>query len=89
MVTGFRTCSMMIQGDNHIAHMISCNVLRVLYCSLHRYDNAAFYPGSPDANYDMVGTNKGAGFNINVAWNWVWYHSDYNFIHNQYYNLAQ
>ena len=44
---------------------------RVLYCSLHRYDNAAFYPGSPGANYDMVGTNKGAGFNVNVAWNWV------------------
>ena len=89
MVTGFRKCSVMIQGDNHIAHMISCDVLRVLYCSLHRYDNAAFYPGSPDANYDMVGTNKGAGFNINVAWNLVWYHSDYNSIHNQYYNLAQ
>ena len=44
---------------------------RVLYCSLHRYDNAAFYPGSPDGNYDMVGSDKGAGYNINVAWNWV------------------
>lgn len=44
---------------------------RVLYCSLHRYDNAAFYPTSPDGNYDMVGSDKGAGYNINVAWNWV------------------
>ena len=44
---------------------------RVLYCSLHRYDNAAFYPGSPDGNYGMVGSDKGAGYNINVAWNWV------------------
>ena len=75
MVTGFSICSMMIQGNNRLVNtilMFSCDVLeRVLYCSLHRYDNAAFYPGSPDGNYDMVGIEKGAGYNINVAWNWV------------------
>lgn len=74
MVTGFKMYSMMIQGNRHIvlSHMISCDLLvRVLYCSLHRYDNATFYPSSPDANYNMVGTNKGVGYNINVAWNWV------------------
>ena len=48
-----------------------CFPASVLYCSLHRYDDCAFYPGSSDANYDMVGNNKGAGYNMNIAWNWV------------------
>ncbi|XP_065900983.1 histone deacetylase 6-like isoform X2 [Dysidea avara] len=43
----------------------------VLYCSLHRYDDHTFYPESTDANYDMVGNNKGAGYNMNFAWNWA------------------
>jgi histone deacetylase 6 len=42
---------------------------RVLFVSLHRYDNAGFYPGSEDANYDRVGQGKGEGYNINIAWN--------------------
>ena len=42
---------------------------RVLYFSLHRYDNGLFFPCSDEANYDHVGSEGGAGFNINVAWN--------------------
>ena len=43
---------------------------RVLYISLHRYDNGQFYPGTPDADYNFVGGAGAEGFNINVAWNW-------------------
>ncbi|KAF9610949.1 hypothetical protein IFM89_025982 [Coptis chinensis] len=39
---------------------------RVLYLSLHRYDEATFYPCSEEANYDMIGEGPGEGFNINV-----------------------
>ncbi|KAK7863370.1 hypothetical protein R5R35_004338 [Gryllus longicercus] len=42
---------------------------RVLYLSLHRYDNGSFFPGSPDANYTVVGSGAGAGFNVNIPWN--------------------
>merc|ERR1711962_759508 len=30
---------------------------------------AAFFPGSEDANYDMVGEGTGKGFNINIPFN--------------------
>uniref|UniRef100_A0A673ABV7 Protein deacetylase HDAC6 n=1 Tax=Sphaeramia orbicularis TaxID=375764 RepID=A0A673ABV7_9TELE len=40
----------------------------VLYVSLHRYDNGAFFPSSEDAAPDRVGLAQGAGFNVNVAW---------------------
>lgn len=42
---------------------------RVLYISLHRYNNARFFPSSTDADYDKVGTGKGTGFNVNIPWN--------------------
>jgi len=41
---------------------------RVLYFSVHRYDQGRFYPGSADAAPDCVGDGPGRGFNINVAW---------------------
>ena len=41
---------------------------RVLYVSLHRYDNGMFYPGSPDASHTHVGKEEGEGYNVNVAW---------------------
>lgn len=44
---------------------------RVLYVSIHRYDHASFFPGSPIANYDRVGVGKGQGYNINIPWNKV------------------
>ena len=40
----------------------------VLYCSLHRYDEGFFYPGN-SGDPSKIGTGKGLGYNINVAWN--------------------
>ena len=44
---------------------------RVLYISLHRYDNGNFFPASSDANYNVVGSGSGEGFNVNIPWNKV------------------
>lgn len=44
----------------------------VLYISLHRYDNGSFFPHSKEANYTVVGSGKGEGFNVNIAWNKVY-----------------
>ncbi|KAK6456859.1 histone deacetylase HDA1 [Scheffersomyces xylosifermentans] len=41
---------------------------RVLYISLHCYDNGRFYPGTKYGNSDQVGENQGEGFNINIPW---------------------
>ena len=38
----------------------------VMMMSLHRIN---FYPGREDANPQFTGEGKGAGFNVNVAWN--------------------
>nr|XP_012150675.1 PREDICTED: histone deacetylase 6 isoform X3 [Megachile rotundata] len=42
---------------------------KVLYISIHRYDNGAFFPNSKRANYTYVGSGPGEGFNINIPWN--------------------
>ncbi|KAH9628405.1 hypothetical protein HF086_015935 [Spodoptera exigua] len=42
---------------------------RILYMSIHRYDNGLFFPHSKDANHTAVGTGKGEGYNVNVPWN--------------------
>uniref|UniRef100_A0A915KFC4 Histone deacetylase domain-containing protein n=1 Tax=Romanomermis culicivorax TaxID=13658 RepID=A0A915KFC4_ROMCU len=44
----------------------------VLYISLHRYDDCAFYPGpecGPVADADKIGLGAGVGFNVNIPWN--------------------
>ncbi|CAH2050846.1 unnamed protein product, partial [Iphiclides podalirius] len=41
----------------------------ILYMSIHRYDNATFFPKSTDANYDAVGAAPAEGYNVNVPWN--------------------
>ncbi|KAK9470821.1 uncharacterized protein V1510DRAFT_244261 [Dipodascopsis tothii] len=41
---------------------------RVLYVSLHRYENAKFYPGSSFGNYDKCGEGPGKGFSVNIPW---------------------
>lgn len=41
----------------------------MLYISLHRYEDAVFFPSSEDANYDKVGRGKGKGYNVNIPWN--------------------
>lgn len=42
---------------------------KILYISIHRYENGAFFPGSKNGNYDIVGDGKGEGFNVNIPWN--------------------
>ncbi|KAG8229704.1 hypothetical protein J437_LFUL009829 [Ladona fulva] len=42
---------------------------KVLYISLHRYDNGSFFPSSKDANYTVVGEGIGKGYNVNIPWN--------------------
>ena len=41
---------------------------RVLYFSLHRYDNAMFYPNSTAAGPAHVGGASAEGYNVNMAW---------------------
>lgn len=43
----------------------------VFYMSIHRYDEAKFYPHSTEGNYDRIGTNKGKGYNMNIPFNKV------------------
>ncbi|XP_061679200.1 polyamine deacetylase HDAC10 isoform X2 [Syngnathoides biaculeatus] len=43
----------------------------VLYFSWHRYEHQKFWPQLRESDYDSVGKDKGAGFNINVPWNEV------------------
>ncbi|XP_050461613.1 histone deacetylase 6 isoform X2 [Cataglyphis hispanica] len=42
---------------------------KILYISVHRYDNGSFFPTSKKANYTNVGLNAGEGFNVNIPWN--------------------
>lgn len=44
---------------------------KILYISVHRYDNGSFFPTSKKANYTNVGLNAGEGFNVNIPWNKV------------------
>ena len=57
-----------VHHGNGIQHMFY-NDSRVLYISLHRYDNGSFFPGSDDAGADKVGEGAGEGFNINIPFN--------------------
>ncbi|XP_054476207.1 polyamine deacetylase HDAC10 [Anoplopoma fimbria] len=43
----------------------------VLYFSWHRFEHQKFWPNLKDSDYDIVGKEKGAGFNVNVPWNKV------------------
>lgn len=40
---------------------------KVLYVSIHRYDNGTFYPGT--GHPARCGSNRGLGYNVNIAWN--------------------
>lgn len=42
---------------------------RVLYFSIHRYENGEFWPNLRESEYDYVGEREGKGFNINVPLN--------------------
>lgn len=57
-----------VHHGNATQHIFDHNP-QVLYISIHRYDNASFYPGSKDADPSCVGIGPGIGYNINIAWN--------------------
>ncbi|VDL91694.1 unnamed protein product [Schistocephalus solidus] len=42
---------------------------KVLYFSIHRYDDGAFWPKLRESNYDFVGEGRGYGYNINIPLN--------------------
>lgn len=42
---------------------------RVLYFSIHRYEEGAFWPELRESNWDYIGEGRGKGFNINVPLN--------------------
>lgn len=44
---------------------------KVLYISIHRYENAKFYPKSKEGNYNFVGVDDGEGYNVNIPLNAV------------------
>ena len=50
-------------------HMLFENDPRVLYFSIHRYDNNNFWPCLRTGNYDQVGKGPGEGFTVMVPWN--------------------
>jgi len=41
---------------------------KVLYFSVHRYDNGNFYPGGRLGHYSSHGSGAGAGYSVNVPW---------------------
>lgn len=41
---------------------------RVLYISLHRYENGKFYPGTKYGNSNQVGEGAGEGYSVNIPW---------------------
>ncbi|KAI7824848.1 hypothetical protein BC939DRAFT_483929 [Gamsiella multidivaricata] len=42
----------------------------VVYCSIHRFDHGAFYPGDPvAAAHTAIGEGAGRGRTINIPWN--------------------
>ncbi|XP_023297064.2 histone deacetylase 6 isoform X1 [Lucilia cuprina] len=57
-----------VHHGNGTQHIFESNP-QVLYISIHRYDNATFFPKSKDGDYDAVGKGAGVGFNVNIPWN--------------------
>lgn len=57
-----------VHHGNGIQHIFQNNN-KVLYISLHRYDNGSFFPRSTDGDYTVVGDGPGEGFNVNIPWN--------------------
>jgi histone deacetylase 6 len=44
---------------------------RVLYMSVHRYEEGRFWPHLRESNFDWVGEGEGLGFNVNLPLNVV------------------
>ena len=57
-----------VHHGNGIQHMFY-NSDKILYISIHRYDQGSFFPCGEDGAADKVGEGEGKGFNINIPWN--------------------
>uniref|UniRef100_A0A1B0FCJ5 Histone deacetylase n=1 Tax=Glossina morsitans morsitans TaxID=37546 RepID=A0A1B0FCJ5_GLOMM len=57
-----------VHHGNGTQHIFESNP-NVLFISVHRYDNGAFFPKSKDGDFDAVGKGAGIGFNVNIPWN--------------------
>jgi histone deacetylase 6 len=57
-----------VHHGNATQHMFESDP-RVLYISIHRYDDVNFYPNSRDADPKKIGLADGMGKNVNIAWN--------------------
>ena len=44
---------------------------RVLYMSVHRYEEGRYWPHLRESNFDCIGDGQGTGFNVNVPLNVV------------------
>ena len=73
-------CFITIHGTNSIScnsHCIfrnehfSCAFRRVIYFSIHRYENGEFWPNLRESNFHFVGDDLGQGYNFNVPLNKV------------------
>ena len=42
---------------------------RVMYVSIHRYEQGFWWPNLQESNYDHIGTGPGAGYNVNIPLN--------------------
>lgn len=66
-------CFTMIQGMMSIYYSYLCidvfHFYRVLYFSIHRYENGQFWPNLRESDWDYTGNGDGLGFNINVPLN--------------------
>jgi histone deacetylase 4/5 len=56
-----------IHHGNGTQHMFWSDP-QVLYFSVHRFDKGSFYPPGDEGNYNHLGADRGAGYNINVPW---------------------
>ncbi|XP_041975577.1 histone deacetylase 6 isoform X2 [Aricia agestis] len=48
---------------------LTYNDPKILYMSIHRYDNGTFFPSSTEADHSAVGEGAGRGYNVNIPWN--------------------
>ncbi|KJH42216.1 histone deacetylase family protein [Dictyocaulus viviparus] len=44
---------------------------RVMFFSIHRYENGKFWPHLEESNYDHIGDSEGRGYNVNIILNEV------------------
>ena len=42
---------------------------RVMYVSIHRFENGAWWPNLKESDYDHIGGGPGLGYNINIPLN--------------------